>query len=69
MATDFEVALAEFDDGPPRRVVLLGRTGDPRLVAVVRGFFAGRPAAVPSRPTAPRVAPFGDRGQGRGDPT
>jgi hypothetical protein len=39
MAQQFEIALAAFEDGSPRRVTLIGRSADPRIVEVVRRFF------------------------------
>jgi hypothetical protein len=69
MAREFEVALAQFDDGPPRQVTLLGRSDDPRLVAIVQNFLAGRwPAVVRPRPTPPGVPRIGDRRPQRGQP-
>ena len=52
-----EVGLAEFPDDQPGRVVLLGRSSDPRLVAIVRGFLEGRWPAVVPLPTRSSDAP------------
>jgi hypothetical protein len=55
VAEDFEVGLVRFVAGPPRQVILIARSGDPRLVRIVRAFFAGTwPAAVPLA-TVPRI--------------
>jgi hypothetical protein len=52
-----EVGLAEFPDDQPGRVVLLGRSSDPRLVAIVRRYFEGRWPAVVPLPTRASDAP------------
>lgn len=62
-----EVALAEVSTERPGQVILLARSTDPRLIAVVQGFFEGTwPALVPSPGRSHLVARISDRRRERG---
>jgi hypothetical protein len=64
-----EVAIAEVDAAEPGRVTLLACSTDPRLVRIVRDFFAGRwPAVVPPPPRPPKGARLSARSRGPGEP-
>jgi hypothetical protein len=63
-----EVAIAEVDDAEPGRVTLLASSNDPRLVRIVRDFFAGTwPAVVPLPQAPPGITHLGDRRTTRGE--
>jgi len=63
-----EVAIAEVSTKHPGQVTLLARSTDPRLVRIVRDFFAGRWPAVVPPPQLPRGTRLSARSRGRGEP-